>query len=176
MLVDRHRRKLGPWAAHRSAAIKATHCTNAGLIEERDQSLQIARLDGYVAVGEHDDLVSYLPRHVDQVRDLAIGAVFVRIDHETDIGIGEIPDQRLDVRYRRVVGILYAENDLHRSAVVLPAQAGEIRAQAGFGAVQRLQDGHCRRRGGRRQRSGGETSRCQCVKAPHHRQTDADRR
>ena len=113
----------------------------SGLAQERHDTAQVVALDDDIAVGEHDGVVAGARQHIDQVRYLAVGAVTALIGDKLD-PVGEF---RVDLANggggRRQIA-LRAAHDLHRTAIVLPAEGGEAVGEIGLRAMQWLQHRH----------------------------------
>ncbi len=88
---------------------------------------------------------------VDQVGNLAVAAVGGGIDHQVDPDRGKAAFQRLDRRDRGIVGALHRAQQLHRAAVILGDETGEVFGQARLGAVQGLEQRDSGHGGGREQ-------------------------
>ncbi len=73
---------------------------------------QVVRPDGDVGVAEHQGFVPRRGQHVDQVGDLAVGAVDPRIDHQRDIGLGLVPAHRFHHFDGAISAILHPADQL----------------------------------------------------------------
>src|SRR5262245_6939286 len=84
--------------------------------------------------------------HVVQVADLVVRAVNASIDDQVYANAWVTCLQSSNDRYRRVIGVGDAENDL-KLRVVLPTEGGEVVEQIDVQTLQRFEDGHPRKVG-----------------------------
>ena len=108
--------------AGRQADIERGDQPRSRLLQRRDQPFQIIPRQMQVAVGNHQDFVLGGRQHVDQVADLAIGAVLCRIDDNRDVPLREAIADAMQHLQGRVVGILNAEDDLKIGIALLKAR------------------------------------------------------
>ena len=113
-------------------------------MQDRDHTCEIVRIDPDVAVSKNDDVMPDVRRHVDQVADLAVGAMERRIDDELDVARWQRAAQTLDHRDGGVVSVGDAADDLHGSGVALLRKRHQVVVETGVVAMERLEDRHGR--------------------------------
>src|SRR5215468_5594560 len=119
-------------------------------------------------------------RHIDQIRDLAVSPVPMRVDNQFDVEIGKSVNQPTNDGNSRVRWILDPEHNLHGPWIILEAERDEIVLKSRFGAMQWLEQGD---RGigppwglGPRRQASREPSDYQSVKAPEGCREKAQKR
>ena len=148
VVIDRHAGKPRPEAGHGRAAIQAGDQPDARLCECRDCPREIIAFDRNVAVRQHHDLVPDTALQSDQRGNLRIRSSRMCRYQQLQIRARSFGDQAIDNRNSRIVRVLHPEQDLHRAGIILIAKRCQFVVQAEFGAVQRLEDGDARERGG----------------------------
>ena len=108
----RHGGQPRPEAANLQAEIETGDRPNARLGQGGGQCAEVVRPDHYVAVGQNNERMANLGRHIDEVGDLAVGAMDGGVHDKLKIDLGVFSHQRFDHRNDTVVRILYAEYDL----------------------------------------------------------------
>ena len=138
-VIHPHSAEPRPESRKRAAAIKTGDDSDAGTLQRRRQPVEIIRRDHDVAVGQHDELILDAPRQVDQVGDLAIGSMQRGIDDQLHAQPGRRAldpagarrrDDAPRDRGRRIVGLMDAQQDLHRAGIVLAAEAQQVFVEA----------------------------------------------
>src|SRR5208337_2318899 len=101
-----------PEAANLQAEIETGDRPDARLGNGGGQCAEIVGPDQDVAVGQNNERMANLRHHIDEVGDLAVGAVGGAAHDKPKIGFGIFSHQRFDHGNDAVVRILYAEYDL----------------------------------------------------------------
>ncbi len=149
-IIHAHGAEARPQAFFGNAAIEAGDESDVGRLQSRHQPGQVIGRNANIAVRQHQYRMLDMARQVDQVGDLAIGAVPRPIDDQCGgqpgwRAIELARAQRIDDffchRRRRVGGVMHAEQDLHRASIILAAEARQIFKQILFSPVERLEDG-----------------------------------
>jgi hypothetical protein len=85
-MADRGRAKAGhDRPARGKAGIQRGHQPDLGQRQACDQSCEIGRGDMHITIGNDQHIMLGGRQHVDQIADLAVGAVFIRADYHCDI-------------------------------------------------------------------------------------------
>ncbi len=79
-------------------------------------------------------------QHVDQVRDLAVGAMHLRIDHDRDVGLRARAPRGLHRGQGRIGRILHPDHHLDGSGMVLVQEGQQVPLESDFVAAQGLQE------------------------------------
>src|SRR3984957_2906179 len=168
-MIDCRRGKARPQARRRGAAVKTGHKPHARRVKRTHDVFQIVGINNDVAVRQNQDVMASFGRQVDQIRDLTIGPMTERVDHEFDIAIGELGDKAANDVDRGIGAVLHAKHDLDRAWIVLNAKAGQIRQKTRFSPMKRLEDGDGWEAVGRRKfradKSAGEQPRGERIEA-----------
>ncbi len=122
--------------------IEAGHGPHIRCVERGQDAGEIIRRRNHVAIAKNQDRVPGFHHHVDEVRDLAVGAVAGGIDHEVDGDVRVAGAQRLDHGDGGIVCALDAAEKLDRAGIVLGEEAFQVFQEAGLGAMERLEQGY----------------------------------
>src|SRR5260370_42295094 len=94
-----------------------------------------------IAIADHQHIVPGSRKHVDQIRDLAVGPMRRVVNYDGDVTSGKAVLQPLRNGKRWIGPVLNPENNLE-SRISLAAAGCECFLEQGFVAAERLQDGH----------------------------------
>ena len=116
------------------------------LVQERcDDSFEIVGRDAYVAVGDHEVIVTDERHHIEEVADLAADTVLRGVDGHLQIQLRELALESVHDLEGRIERVAHTEDDLP-TGILLLAEGAQVLVQRRLRSAQGFEDGRRRQR------------------------------